>query len=72
MHNSPEGVESYLDRADLSGVAAASLELIDAADPLRAGYGDAPSVAACVKPSGCRLSSFTCFHKIQCMDTLTH
>lgn len=35
-----EGVESYLDRADLSGVAAASLELIDAADPLRAGHGD--------------------------------
>ena len=34
-HMSPQGVESYLDRADLSGVAAASLELIDAADPLR-------------------------------------
>ena len=44
---SPQGVESYLDRADLSGVAAASLELIDAADPLRAGHGDAPA-AACV------------------------
>jgi hypothetical protein len=60
---SPQGVESYLDRADLSGVAAASLELIDAADPLRAGHGDAPA-AACVKPSGCRLSSFTCFYTI--------
>ncbi|CAL1145970.1 unnamed protein product [Cladocopium goreaui] len=43
-----QGVESYLDRADLSGVAAASLELIDAADPLRAGHGDAPA-AACEK-----------------------
>lgn len=44
-----EGGGSYLDRADLSGVAAASLELIDAADPLRAGHGDALSAAACEK-----------------------
>ena len=40
--------ESYFDRADLSGVAAANLELIDAADPLRA-CPDEPSAAPCSK-----------------------